>query len=146
MQATIAIADRKSDAGKEVTGEFSTFDQLANIVDEFDKSLGFAKPTIEIVPIDFEPTDEQKQKIAAIEDGTFEEKFGMKIPALDTVTTQEQGHDLAVTWQHWMSEQSLSYGEIGDWQDFFEKVAGKFPALKDEFQANAIIGQDAEAE
>jgi hypothetical protein len=64
---------------------------------------------------------------------------GMTIPPIESVTTQEQGHDLAVQWQSWQSEQNLDLVELGEWQDFFEKVAEKFPGLKDEFKENAII-------
>ena len=63
----------------------------------------------------------------------------MKIPSVESVETQEQAHDLAVEWQHWQSEQSLSWGETSEWQDFFEQLCLKFPELREEFKENAII-------
>ncbi len=63
----------------------------------------------------------------------------MKIPAIETVETKEQGHNLAVEWQYWQSDQSLSWGEISYWQVFFVKVAEKFPSLAEEFRENGII-------
>jgi hypothetical protein len=64
--------------------------------------------------------------------------FAMTIPTLDSIKTEEQGRDFAVAWQHWQSDQSMSYGELHEWQVFFEQLADKFPNLKDEFKENAI--------
>lgn len=63
----------------------------------------------------------------------------MKIPSIKSVRTANQARDFAIDWQLWQSEQSMSYGEAGDWQAFFEQVVEKFPDLRDEFEDNAII-------
>jgi hypothetical protein len=54
------------------------------------------------------------------------------------VETREQAQDIAITWQAWMSENSLSYGELADWQGYFEELAERFD-LTDEFRENGII-------
>jgi hypothetical protein len=62
---------------------------------------------------------------------------------LTTVLTEpqsaEEARQQAIDWQHWASEQSMSYGELGNYQDHFERVAAKF-GLTEEFQENGIIG------
>ena len=65
------------------------------------------------------------------------------MPEVEEVTTAEQARDLAVEWQHWQSEQSMTWGETGIWQDYFEQLAEKFPELAEEFRENAIIGSPA---
>lgn len=62
----------------------------------------------------------------------------MKIPSLDTITTAGQATDLAIDWQQWQAEQSLSYGELAEWQAYFRQLARKFN-LRDEFEENGII-------
>jgi len=62
----------------------------------------------------------------------------MEIPAIETVQNKEQAHDLAVEWQHWQSEQSLSWAEVAEWCDFFEALGKKFD-LTEEFHENGII-------
>jgi hypothetical protein len=37
----------------------------------------------------------------------------------DTITTPEQARQIAIDWQNWASEQSLSYGELNQYQAFF---------------------------
>jgi hypothetical protein len=60
----------------------------------------------------------------------------MKIP--DEVTSREEARDLAIEWQHWQAEQSMSYGELFLWQEYFLKLAEQFD-LADEFRENGII-------
>jgi hypothetical protein len=55
-----------------------------------------------------------------------------------TVTTREQAQTVAIEWQAWMSENSLSYGELADWQGYFEELAERFD-LVEEFRENGII-------
>ncbi len=62
----------------------------------------------------------------------------MTLPPLNQVTTTGEAQDLAIDWQHWASEQSLSYGELADYAAYFEALAAKFD-LVDEFQENGII-------
>jgi hypothetical protein len=54
------------------------------------------------------------------------------------IETKEEAIQYAIDWQQWASEQSLSYGELAEWQDIFEELANKFD-LKEEFQENGII-------
>jgi hypothetical protein len=61
----------------------------------------------------------------------------MIIPPIESVETKEQAHDLAVEWQHWQSEQSMSWGESADWSAFFEQLGEKFD-LTEEFKENGI--------
>lgn len=54
------------------------------------------------------------------------------------ITTAEEARDYAIEWQQWASEQSLSYGELAEWQEIFEELADRFD-LHDEFSENGII-------
>lgn len=62
----------------------------------------------------------------------------MKIPKLNSIKTAEQARELAIDWQTWQQEQSLSYSELADWEDFFRKLGRDFN-LTDEFKENCII-------
>lgn len=62
----------------------------------------------------------------------------MKIVAIPSIKSAEQARDMAIDWQAWASEQSLSYSELAEWQGFFETLAKKFN-LTDEFKENGII-------
>lgn len=55
-----------------------------------------------------------------------------------TITTKEEARQHAIDWQNWSSEQSLSYGELGAWQDYFSTIAIEFNLI-DEFKENGII-------
>lgn len=63
----------------------------------------------------------------------------MKMVNIDSVKTTGEAQDLAIEWQDWQAEQSLSIGEYSEWQNYFESLAHKFPELTDEFKENAII-------
>ena len=70
-----------------------------------------------------------------------EEEWNVKNMNLNEVKqtkTQEEARVYAVNWQHWVSEQSLSYGELAEWQAVFEELGKKF-ALEQEFKENGII-------
>lgn len=54
------------------------------------------------------------------------------------IDTAEDARDLAIEWSHWISEQNLSYGELIEWQGFFEALVERFPELADEFHENGI--------
>lgn len=62
----------------------------------------------------------------------------MTIPKAEDVTTRDQARDLAVEWQHWQSDQSMSYLELSNWQAFFAELAERFD-LNEEFAENGII-------
>ena len=63
----------------------------------------------------------------------------MNIPDIDTITTAEQGRDLAIEWSYGAAAENYSWGEFAEWGSFFASVADKFPELLDEFRENAII-------
>jgi hypothetical protein len=54
------------------------------------------------------------------------------------LATQEEARQYAIDFQQWVSEQSLSYGELAEWSDRFTKIAEKFD-LVEEFEENGII-------
>lgn len=57
---------------------------------------------------------------------------------IETITTQEEARKYAIDWQNWQSNQSMSYGELAQWNDIFQKLGEKFD-LTNEFKENAII-------
>jgi hypothetical protein len=57
---------------------------------------------------------------------------------LSTPKTKEQAREQAINYQHWFSEQDLSYGEIVEYSTHFENLAKKFN-LEEEFKENGII-------
>lgn len=54
------------------------------------------------------------------------------------ITTADEARQYAIDWQNWSSEQSLSYGELAEWQTIFTELAFRFD-LRDEFRENGII-------
>ncbi len=58
---------------------------------------------------------------------------------VESVQSANEARDLAIDWQHWQCNQSMSWGDVADWQGYFETLVQKFPELKDEFKANAIV-------
>ena len=54
-----------------------------------------------------------------------------------TITTQDEARQYAIDWQNWSAEQSLSYGELAEWQAKFELLGRKFDLLE-EFNENGI--------
>lgn len=54
------------------------------------------------------------------------------------ITSKEEARDYAIEWQKWQAEQSLSYGELIEWQEIFRKLAEQFD-LVEEFEENGII-------
>lgn len=55
-----------------------------------------------------------------------------------TIKTAEEAREQAINWQQWVSEQAVSYGELSEWQTYFEALAKKF-SLTDEFKENGIL-------
>lgn len=60
----------------------------------------------------------------------------MQIPT--NINTKEEAIQFAIDWQNWQATQSLSWGEIANWQQYFNNLAKRFD-LQDEFKENAII-------
>lgn len=50
---------------------------------------------------------------------------------------KQAAREAAIDWQDWQAEQNLSYGELADWQEHFEKLGRRYGLLK-EFRENAI--------
>ena len=53
--------------------------------------------------------------------------------------TIDEAREYAIKWQEWQANQSLSYGELYEWQCYFTAICGKYPELEDEFIENCII-------
>lgn len=51
---------------------------------------------------------------------------------------KEAARQQAIDWQLWASEQPLSYGELEDWMEHFERLGRRYGLLQ-EFRENAII-------
>ena len=62
----------------------------------------------------------------------------MDIKEAEKITTAEEARQYAIDWQSWQAEQSLSYGEVAEWQGVFNTLAGKF-GLEAEFKENGLI-------
>ena len=56
----------------------------------------------------------------------------------EIITTAEEARQKAIDWQVWQAEQSLSYDEMAEWENYFNELADQFD-LHDEFKENAII-------
>lgn len=58
-------------------------------------------------------------------------------------STASEARDLAIEWSNWVSKQSLPWGEMAEWESYFEGLAQQFPEIREEFEENAIIGKTA---
>jgi hypothetical protein len=58
---------------------------------------------------------------------------------INSFKSAEEVTQFAIEWQDWQTENCLSWGEFADWGSYFEQLANKFPEVKEEFEANAII-------
>lgn len=54
------------------------------------------------------------------------------------INTEDEARQYAIDWQNWQAEQSMSYGELAEWQDVFTRLGVRFN-LTEEFQENGII-------
>ena len=62
---------------------------------------------------------------------------------VEEVATADEARQIAVDWQASQSEQSMSWGEVAEWEGYFKQLADKFPELADEFAENGIVGREA---
>jgi len=62
----------------------------------------------------------------------------MELKKIEEIKTEEEAREIAVNFQSWVSEESLSYGELAGYSGFFEELAEKFN-LTEEFKENGII-------
>jgi hypothetical protein len=60
------------------------------------------------------------------------------LPEPSDVKDAAQATDIAQQWQNWQAEQSMSWGEVAAWADWFRELAKRFD-LTDEFKENGII-------
>ena len=51
---------------------------------------------------------------------------------------KEAAREAAIDWQDWQAEQNLSYGELAEDQERFEKLGRRYGLIR-EFRENAII-------
>jgi hypothetical protein len=68
---------------------------------------------------------------------------GLKKAPYAVINTAEEARDYAIGWQNWMSKQNISWGEVSEWEAYFQQLVERFPELKDEFAENGIIGKEA---
>ena len=62
----------------------------------------------------------------------------MTLEHLKQTATQDEARSLAIEWQNWASEQTLSYCELVEWQDAFAELASRYNLIE-EFKENGII-------
>lgn len=62
----------------------------------------------------------------------------MNMKIVSAIKSEDEARQIAIDWQSWQSEQHLSYGELAEWQEYFEELAAKFD-LTEEFKENAIL-------
>ena len=62
----------------------------------------------------------------------------MEIKNIKNVKTKEEAREIAIEWQGWQSDKSLSIEEMWEWQFYLSKLADKF-GLQEEFIENGII-------
>ena len=52
--------------------------------------------------------------------------------------TADEARQYAIEWQNWQADQSMTWGELADWQFIFIDLAERFD-LQEEFIENGII-------
>lgn len=62
----------------------------------------------------------------------------MKQQKMSTIKTAAEARQIAIDWQSWASEQSLSMGELAEWYSYFEELGKRFE-LTEEFAENGIL-------
>lgn len=62
----------------------------------------------------------------------------MEIYPIHKVKTKEEAQLIAIKWHSWVSKQSLGYGEMAVWGDYFITLGKKFRLLT-EFKENGIV-------
>ena len=62
----------------------------------------------------------------------------MNIKTVSQAKTKEEVVQYCIKWSIWQSTQSLSYGELAEWQGVFTELAKKYFLVK-EFKQNGII-------
>lgn len=82
------------------------------------------------------PKDKKKiNKVYAI---LSKKSSSVEYMPISQVKTKEQARTMAMDYQNYASEQDMSYGELIEHQNYFEKLGKKFGLLK-EFKENGIV-------
>lgn len=62
----------------------------------------------------------------------------MKLKDIEKVESQDEARQIAIEWQNWASNESLSYGELAENAGYFTELAQRWDLIE-EFQENGII-------
>lgn len=62
----------------------------------------------------------------------------MDIETVKQAATADEARQHAIEWQNWQADQSMTWGELSEWQAVFIDLAERFD-LQDEFTENGII-------
>ena len=62
----------------------------------------------------------------------------MKLKPIYKIKSKGEARQIAIDYQNWQSEQSLSYSELAKYNRYFMQLGKKFNLIK-EFEENAII-------
>ena len=81
----------------------------------------------------FRQTEESRKAIESIKSKILMDKDEVR-----QAGNRGEASQFAIEWQAWTSGQSLSYGELSEWQAIFSELARKFD-LQEEFIENGII-------
>jgi len=65
-------------------------------------------------------------------------KFSMPLKPLSEIKSKGEAETMAIEYQKWASDENLSYSELIEYQNYFEKLGKKFK-LTEEFKENGII-------
>ena len=71
--------------------------------------------------------------------GGYEDEIGfISYAEIVGITSKSEAKDLAISYQIWASNQSLSYSELCDYTQLFERLGKRYGLLK-EFRENGIM-------
>jgi hypothetical protein len=62
----------------------------------------------------------------------------MKLKDIKKVKSEDEARQIAIDWANWVANNSLSYGELIEFWNYFAKLAKKFH-LEEEFKENGIL-------
>jgi hypothetical protein len=63
---------------------------------------------------------------------------GYELKPISKVKSKNEARQIAMDYQNWSSEHSMSWGEVATYNQYFTSLARKFNLVK-EFKENAII-------
>lgn len=62
----------------------------------------------------------------------------MELKKINKVKNKEEAREIAMAFQNWSSQESLSYSELAEYGNYFEALGKKFK-LTEEFKEEGII-------